>query len=132
MSALNYNENWILYDGECPFCARYVKMLRLKEAIGPVRLLNARENPPELAMVREKNLDIDEGMVFYYQGELYYGDQAICMMAAMSSGSNMFNKFNAWVFKSPKRAAFLYPFLRCGRNLVLKLLGRKKIDGTKF
>ena len=37
---------WLVYDGDCPFCSRYVKYLRLRRAAGPVRLVNAREGGP--------------------------------------------------------------------------------------
>ena len=123
---------WILYDGECPFCSQYVKMVRLKDAIGPVRLINAREESTEREIVQDQGLDLDEGMVLQYQGQLYHGDQCIHMLGAMTSGSGIFNKLNGWVFKSPRRARIFYPWLRCGRNLVLKMLRRKKITGDRF
>ena len=37
---------WLVYDGDCPFCSRYVQYLRLRQAAGPVRLVNAREGGP--------------------------------------------------------------------------------------
>ncbi|MFT5932039.1 MAG: putative DCC family thiol-disulfide oxidoreductase YuxK, partial [Hyphomonas sp.] len=37
---------FIVYDGDCPFCSEYVKLLRLRDAIGPVSLVNAREDHP--------------------------------------------------------------------------------------
>ena len=36
--------NWIAYDGECPFCSAYLQMVRLRDAVGPVALINVREN----------------------------------------------------------------------------------------
>ena len=33
----------IVYDGDCPFCSRYVKLVRLREALGSVDLVNARD-----------------------------------------------------------------------------------------
>ena len=35
--------NWLVYDGDCPFCSRYVQLLRIREAVGPLRLVNARD-----------------------------------------------------------------------------------------
>ncbi|CAN0407117.1 unnamed protein product, partial [Scytosiphon promiscuus] len=37
-------ENVIVYDGECPFCSQYVKMLRIHESVGTVRLIDARSS----------------------------------------------------------------------------------------
>ena len=34
---------WIVYDGDCPFCARYVRFVRLRDTIGHVALVNARD-----------------------------------------------------------------------------------------
>ena len=55
--------NWLLYDGECPFCSRYVVHVRLRAAIGPVMLANAREHPALVEEVRRLGYDVDEGMV---------------------------------------------------------------------
>ena len=67
-------------------------------------------------------------MVLKLSGRLYHGHDSVHALALLSEPNGMFNKFNAWVFKSPKRAAVLYPVLRAGRNFTLRLLGRKKIQ----
>ena len=35
----------ILYDGACPFCASYVRYARLKDRVGEVDLVDARQVP---------------------------------------------------------------------------------------
>jgi predicted DCC family thiol-disulfide oxidoreductase YuxK len=119
--------NWLIYDGECPFCSRYVQLVRVRETVGPLPMINARDGGPEIDEVIQNNLDLDEGMVLKLSGRLYHGQDCIHALALLSEPKGLFNRFNAWVFKSPKRAAILYPVLRAGRNLVLKLLGRKNI-----
>ena len=128
----NNNDTWIVYDGECPFCSQYVKMVRLQEAIGTVRLIDAREDSPERQILQAKGLDLDEGMALHYEGEIYHGDQCIHMLAALTSSNGVFNKLNGWVFKSSKRAEILYPWMRGGRNLALKILGRHKIANNGY
>lgn len=122
--------NWLIYDGECPFCSQYVKLVRVREAIGPLRLINAREGGPEFDEVMRAGLDLDEGMVLKLSGRLYHGEDCIHALALLGEPKGVFNRFNAWVFKSPKRAAVLYPILRACRNFVLRLMGRKKIKGS--
>ncbi len=39
MSALS-----ILYDGQCPFCRRYTDLLRLRQSVGEVRLVDLRRD----------------------------------------------------------------------------------------
>lgn len=124
------DESWILYDGDCPFCSNYVALLRLKKAIGEVRLINAREAGPEVEAVRAAQLDLDEGMVFHWQGAMYHGDECMHILSLLSEPKGFIRWLTAWTFKSRKRARVLYPYLRFGRNTTLKLLGRKKIaDG---
>ena len=60
---------WIVYDGDCPFCSRYVQMVRLREAVGPVRLVNAREGGPLVEEARRAGFDLDAGMVLKMGGK---------------------------------------------------------------
>lgn len=117
-----------MYDGECPFCSQYVKLVRIRESVGGLALLNARDGGPQFQEVLKAGLDLDEGMVLKLNDRLYHGDDCIHALAMLSEPRGMFNRLNVWVFKSPKRAKFLYPILRAGRNLALTLLGRKKIE----
>jgi len=121
------SNNWILYDGECPFCKSYVALVRLREAIGPVRILNARDGGPEVDLALSVGLDLDEGMVLHYQGQLYHGDACMHVLAMLSESGGLLRPVLTWVFRSPRRARWLYPWLRSGRNMTLKLLRKQKI-----
>jgi predicted DCC family thiol-disulfide oxidoreductase YuxK len=119
---------WLLYDGQCPFCSRYIKLLRLRQSIGEIDFIDARNGDNYLVEVQHAGLDINEGMVLKYGGKLYHGDSCIHMLALLTSPIGIANKINAWLFKSPTRARILYPWLRYGRNTVLMLLDRKKLQ----
>ncbi len=127
-----HSETLIIYDGECPFCKNYVRLLKLKDAIGHVRLINARDNTAEVRVAQEHGYDLDEGMICLYNNKYYHGADAIHIMAMLSGSSRILNRINHCLFKSERLSAILYPVLRCGRNLTLKILGRKKISGEKF
>jgi len=118
---------YVVYDGECPFCSSYVKLLRLREAVGPVVLLNAREDHPVVRQVEEHGVVLDQEMALVMGNEIYSGGECINRLALMSTGSGFFNRINAALFSSPTFSKFAYPFLRSGRNLALKVLGRKQI-----
>lgn len=122
------DQQWLLYDGECPFCAAYVSMVRLRDAVGPMPLINAREGGPEVREARAAGLDLDEGMVLKLDGRLYHGQDCVNRLALITTPSGGFNRLNAWVFRSPTRSRILYPVLRSGRNLALRLLGRTKMN----
>jgi len=120
--------NWILYDGDCPFCSNYVAYLRFREAVGAVKLVNARDGGSEFEYARASGLNLDEGMVFHYEGRLYHGDECMHMLALLSSSTGVVHRVTTWVFRSQKRAALIYPLLRAGRNATLKLIGKSKIS----
>jgi predicted DCC family thiol-disulfide oxidoreductase YuxK len=121
-------EAWIVYDGQCPFCSRYVQLVRLRESLGRVQLVDARKGGPEVDEVRQAGLDLDEGMVLKLDGRLYHGAECIHMLALLSTPSSWFNRVNAAMFRSQTASRVLYPVLRTGRNAVLRLLGRSKLD----
>jgi predicted DCC family thiol-disulfide oxidoreductase YuxK len=127
----NTPDQWLLYDGECPFCAAYVKMVRLRDVVGPMPLINARDGGRELDEALAAGLNLDEGMVLKFDDRLYHGQDCINRLALMTTPSGVFNRINAWVFRSPTRSRLLYPVLRTGRNTVLRLLGRKKLDAEQ-
>jgi predicted DCC family thiol-disulfide oxidoreductase YuxK len=121
-------ETWIVYDGQCPFCSRYVQLVRLRESLGRVQLVDARKGGPEVEEVRQAGLDLDEGMVLKLDGRLYHGADCIHMVALLSTPSSWFNRVNAVMFRSRTASRLLYPVLRTGRNTVLRMLGRSKLN----
>ncbi len=120
----------IVYDGACPFCAAYVRMVRLKDAAGEVRLIDAREGGALVEEALAKGYDLDQGMAMKMSGRWYHGDEVMNMVAMMSSRSGPLNRLHAWIFRSPARARLLYPGLRAGRNLALKLLGHRSLAAS--
>jgi predicted DCC family thiol-disulfide oxidoreductase YuxK len=121
-------DNWLLYDGECPFCSRYVRHVRLRAAIGPITLANAREHAALLEEVRRLGFDVDTGMVLKLDGNYYHGADCIHALALLTTPSGWFNRINSLVFRSATASKILYPILRAGRNLTLRLLGRTRLQ----
>lgn len=118
----------IVYDGECPFCSAYVRLVRLKEAAGPVRLIDARRDPEAVSLLRRKGIEIDDTMAVTYGGAIYAGAEAIELLSLLSSDAGFLNRIMARLLRDKRRAKRLYPLLRAGRNLALLLLGRRRID----
>jgi predicted DCC family thiol-disulfide oxidoreductase YuxK len=119
----------LIYDGECPFCKTYAKYVRLKEA-GGLTLINAREAGNSYVQdVKARGFNLDDGMVAIIGGKYYHGEEALHVLAFLSSRSGLFNKMNYHLFSSKKISGFAYPFLRAGRNVALKIKGVKQIHG---
>ena len=118
---------WVVYDGECPFCTQYVKLVRLREAIGKVKPINAREDHPVVRYVKSKGIDLNQEMALVTKGEVLAGPDVIHRLALLSTGSGFFNGLMSRVFASRGLTRFMYPMMRAGRNATLALLGRKAI-----
>ena len=121
--------NSLLYDGECPFCSAYVKLLRLRDAVGAITLVDARQGGPLVDEIVDAKMNLNQGMVLKLNGQYYQGADCINMLALLSTPSSAFNRLNAAIFRSKTMSRWLYPILRLGRAGVLRILGRSMIEG---
>ena len=121
----------LVYDKECPACDNYCQVVRIKESIGNLKIVSAREDSDIMKEITALGLDIDQGMVLKMGGEFYYGSDAIHTLALISSRSGTFNQINYWIFKSKTLSLILYPVLRFFRNLLLRVLKKSKINNLK-
>lgn len=117
----------IIYDGECPFCSSYIGLVRLRDAVGHVELIDARQPHPLVAEVRARGLDLDEGMVAVYNGAFHHGHACVHLLATLTEDTGLANGVFRRLFASKTRTKGLYPLMRGARNLALRLLGRSKI-----
>jgi hypothetical protein len=119
----------IIYDGDCIFCQNYVRLVRLRETVGKVELLNARADDPRIAGYQRQGYDLNEGMLFVWDGKVYYGSDAVHVLAGLSGDRGWFNHFNRTVFSSSVASKALYPLLKLGRRVTLFVRGKRLIDG---
>lgn len=120
----------IIYDGDCPFCSRFVKLTRLRERFGDVQLINARDKTV-LSQVPTEHLDVqlDEGMLVIHEGRSYYGDEAVHILSIMATRSGLFSRLVLPLFRNRTISRCIYPVLKIGRRITLKLLGVKHLEG---
>ena len=122
------NTIFLVYDKECPACDYYCNTVRIRESVGNIVLIDARKTSSHLRKITAAGLDIDQGMVLIVSDRMYYGADAIHALALMGTRSGFVNRLSYWCFKSKPVAHVLYPILRAGRNLLLKILGRTKVN----
>lgn len=118
----------LIYDGKCPFCSRYAELLRLRESLGTLRLINARDGGVDVDRIVAQGYDLDEGMVLVLGGQVHHGADCIHRLALMTTKSSRFNRLNGALFRSRTASRALYPILKFGRNVTLRILGRPKLD----
>jgi predicted DCC family thiol-disulfide oxidoreductase YuxK len=121
----------IIYDGACPFCRAYVRLLRLRQAIGPVELLSAREADPRIAQYQQQGYELDQGMLVVMSGVVHAGADAMQVLALCSTPAGWFNRCNRLVFSSACLSRWFYPVLRAGRRLALLVRGTPLIGKSR-
>ena len=128
MQALDPSEILLVYDRECPVCEAYCRMVRVRESLGTLRRVDARDTSAIMEEITAAGLDIDEGMVLKVGKVLYYGADAIHVLSLLSNRMGVFNRLTYWLFRSRTFSAILYPWFRFLRNLLLKFLGKSRIN----
>ena len=122
----------LVYDYECPACNYYCHLVRVRESVGELILVDARIPSEIMDEITAAGLDIDQGMVLKMGNALYYGSDAVHMLSLIGSPSGFFNRVNYWAFRSNMVSKVLYPVLRFFRNLLLKVLGKTKINNLNI
>lgn len=118
----------IIYDGDCIFCQNYVKLVRLRETIGKVELVDARSDDPRVAAYQRQGYDLNEGMLFVWKGQVHHGSDAVHVLGGLSTEEGWFNRLNKAIFSSRTASTLLYPFLKAGRRLTLLARGKGQIS----
>ena len=118
----------LVYDEDCPACNNYCQVVRIRDSVGDLKIVNARDDSAIMREITAQGHDIDEGMVLKMGEQFYYGSDAIHALALISSRSGIFNRLNFWMFKSRRVSRVLYPVLAGCRGLLLKLLRRSRIN----
>jgi len=129
---MSRNEILLIYDRECPACNYYCQIVRIRDSVGILKIVDAREDSNVMKEITDRGLDIDQGMVLKMHDQFYYGADAIHVLSMLSSRSGFFNRFNYWLFCSKTLSSMLYPVLRSCRNLLLKILGKTKINNLNL
>ena len=118
----------IIYDEECPACSMYVKITLIKENYGDVHFLKARQNRGLCLFLKKNGLDINKGMAVFFQNKIYFADDAVNILAILSSGKGFISNLISFLFKYKFIAKLLYPILVFLRNILLKILGKRLIQ----
>ena len=125
------NDIEVVYDKECPVCDFYCRRIDVQKSDGDLVLTDARDDSEIMDDITALGLDIDEGMVVRVGDELHYGADAIHILALMSSGRGFVNAMSRLMFRSRRMSDLFYPVFRTGRNLLLKILGKTRINNLQ-
>lgn len=123
----NMSDDYVLYDGACPACSRYVAATGLAERRDGIALIDARTAPALVAEHAAAGRPIDDGMVVAIDGVMHYGADATRKLAEIGRPATRVRRFLLWFVGQAPWANALYPALSAGRRGLLRLLGRALI-----
>lgn len=116
-------DDFLLYDGECPFCSFYARKSGFETPDGrPLTLIDANRAPDLISEMRAQGCEVDEGMVLVTGGRSYQGAEA------MTSGAGWFGGLSKWFASNPVRARAFYPWFQRLRRAALWVKGRRGLD----
>ena len=114
----------VIYDGECPFCANYVKLMNLRNTVGRVTLIDARSEAASIKALVGQGYDLNEGMAVVFGGSVYYGKDAVTFLSSLTHTRNWAGRLLSKLLSNPSRAALLYPVMKLGRRITVRVLGK--------
>jgi predicted DCC family thiol-disulfide oxidoreductase YuxK len=116
----------IYYDGACPFCNSYVRLLRIRTSFS-VEVIDVREYPLVARQFAAEGMNLNTGMIVEIGSARYHGAAAIQFLALIDTPRNAFNWINYHLFRYKWVAKCLYPIMQCGRWIILAVTKRGSI-----
>jgi len=127
MQVASVTENYVLYDGACPACSRYIAASGLA-GNRDIALINARTNRALVAEHANAGRLIDDGMVVVIDGVIHYGADATRKIGEIGRPAGPAQRILLWIVGKAPWANALYPALAASRRGLLRLLGRSLIN----
>lgn len=118
----------IYYDGDCYFCTNFVKLLKLRDAVGEVSLISLREDSDEVRRILSSGLNVNSGFVVEHDGKTFHGAQAFHYLNTLAEPRNLLSRTLYWISRHEWLARLLYPLMVAGRYLVLIAQGGALIE----
>ncbi len=108
----------LYYDGDCPFCARYADILRLKSCY-ELEICNARED--ESYKECSKEIALDDGVVLVVEKSCFQGVEALNMLLDICKYRGLFFGLHRLLFANATVGNTLYAFFKLMRKIALYL-----------
>ncbi len=100
----------IVYDGECPFCTNFVALQKLRENVGVVSLIDARQHLHDVRAAKAAGLDVDQGMLVFWNGRIHEGPDAVRLLAQNGTEAGIFPSITRVMLSGERTARLLYRF----------------------
>jgi len=120
------SRNWIVYDGDCPWCSQIVRWRAVRNGLPEAGLISARDQEaPEVRWLREQGVKLNDAMALNDGGTLYTGSAALERILRLETMGRM--NAIAPLLRPGFPGDLVYFFLKLGRGISLRILGRKPL-----
>lgn len=118
------DKNYLVYDGECPFCAAASKYYSIREALGGLELVSMRDTGAVNKIGIPAEIDFGKGMILLLKnGEILQGEDAFRFLNQISEKRSILDKVAFPLFSSKTIMTFLYPIFVMFRRIALFFKG---------
>ena len=120
----NKQPNYLLYDGECPFCASFSKYYALKQAIPNLEIVSVRDTERLRSLALPSELDFNQGMILILSdGRIAQGDAALSLLGTFLEPRTLWDRLVILLGRVPALSRLVYPIVFRLRLWLLKLKG---------
>ena len=119
--------DFLLYDGECPICSRYVLWTNIRNKNPDIALLDAHQQPELVAALRTEGIEINNTMFLQVDRRRFVGAAAMAQIRVYTPQNTLPQRILRSLTSSQLLFQTIYPGLVLGRKLLLALLRRRQI-----
>jgi predicted DCC family thiol-disulfide oxidoreductase YuxK len=119
--------DFLLYDGECPVCSRYVLWTNIRNMHPDIALLDARQQPELVTALRTESIEINNTMLLQVDGRSFVGAAAMAKISSYMPQNTLRQRVLRRLTNSQLLLQPIYHGLVLGRKLLLALLRRRQI-----
>ena len=116
----------IYYDGECPYCKSYTKIIDIRKKYS-FELKDARLHPLEISNLNDQGYKIENGILMVFKGEIFQGAKALKMIDHLIYKKTTISKLYGLIIGLPFFANIIYPIVKTIRIITLKIMGIKRM-----
>lgn len=119
--------DFLIYDGDCPICQRYVAMTALRRAHPGIELLDARKHPGLVSTLRQEGIEINDTYMLQLGNERLTGAAAMARISFLMKPQTTIERMIRLLTRSERFMTPVYPWLVRVRKALLWLSGRDQI-----
>ena len=116
----------IYYDGECPYCRSYKKVIDIKKKYS-FELRDARLYPKEINSLYAKGYKIEDGILMIFNKKIFQGSEALSKVDSLIYKKTFISKLYSLIIKLPFFGMIIYPLVKIIRIITLYLMGIKRM-----